>query len=121
MSKVERAGTRGLRRNQAEGQALVERWRQSGLSVREYCRRHGLGEHVLRYWLEKAAGGAGASSKAGGFFVVSTSGEVAHLDQSSASEVKTSHDQALIVVVPLGGVGLAIEQMLGALTKEARQ
>lgn len=121
MSKSERAGTRGSRRNQAEGRALVERWRESGLSVREYCRKHALSEQVLRYWLGKLDGDKASSSKPGEFFVVSTLGAGERGARASESEVATSHDQALLIMVPLGGVGHAVEQVLRALTREARQ
>lgn len=44
-----------------EGQALAERWRQSGESKTEFCRRAGVAVHVLRYWLEREAEGRPSS------------------------------------------------------------
>ena len=121
MAKGNRAGAGGVRRNRAEGQALVERWRQSGLSVGAFCRKHAVGEHVLRYWIEKSEGRDRVSTNASDFFVVSTSDEATRSGHASASEVAKLNDQALIIVVPLSGVGRALEQTLCAVMREARQ
>jgi transposase-like protein len=119
MAKGNRSGVGSVRRSPAEGQALVERWRQSGLSVGEYCRKHAVGEHVLRYWLDKSEGRDRASAKASDFFVVATSDEDARSGQ--ASSVAKPSDQAIVIVVPLAGDARGLEQTLRAVMREVRQ
>ena len=36
-----------------QGQALVDAWRQSGLSRSAFARERGVGVHVLQYWSQK--------------------------------------------------------------------
>lgn len=36
-----------------QGQALVDAWRQSGLSRSAFARERGVGVHVLHYWSQK--------------------------------------------------------------------
>lgn len=35
------------------GRALVEDWRQSGMSQMAYARKHGIGAHLLSYWSKR--------------------------------------------------------------------
>ena len=39
--------------NQQIWKAHVDAWRRSNLSIAEYCRRHNLSHHALRYWKKK--------------------------------------------------------------------
>lgn len=61
-----------VHRSAEEGQALVEQWRQSGLSGSEFCRRQALGEHVLRYWQSREAKAKASTARGDAFYVVST-------------------------------------------------
>lgn len=66
----ETAGGRG-RLSATQGRALVEQWRRSGLSVSEYCRARGVGEHVLRYRLSRETPPSKTVAAQGDFVVVS--------------------------------------------------
>jgi hypothetical protein len=44
-----------------QGQALVDAWRQSGLSRSAFARERGVGVHVLQYWSQKLSAPRGAS------------------------------------------------------------
>jgi len=55
MTKEKRDSATPMRRTKEEGQALVEHWRQSGLSARAYGRIHGVPPHVVHYWAGKIA------------------------------------------------------------------
>jgi hypothetical protein len=68
--RKETGGGRG-RLSVTQGRALVEQWRQSGLSVSEYCRARGVREHVLRYRLSREATPSKAVATPSEFFVVS--------------------------------------------------
>lgn len=71
MGKRKEAGGRA-RLSAKQGRALVEQWRQSGLSVSEYCRTRGVREHVLRYRLSRETTPTKAVATPSEFFVVST-------------------------------------------------
>ena len=38
------------RMTEAEGEALIEAWRRSGLGPAEFARTRGVGVHRIRYW-----------------------------------------------------------------------
>jgi hypothetical protein len=71
MGKRKEAGGGRARLSATQGRALVEQWRQSGLSVSEYCRARGVGEHVLRYRLSRETTPRKSGGTEGEFFVVS--------------------------------------------------
>ncbi|MEY4551499.1 MAG: hypothetical protein RL685_7694 [Pseudomonadota bacterium] len=71
MGKPKEAGGGRGRLSATQGRALVEQWRRSGLSVSEYCRARGVGEHVLRYRLSREATPSKSVAPQGEFFVVS--------------------------------------------------
>ncbi|HEX9642183.1 MAG TPA: hypothetical protein VGB13_12835 [Candidatus Krumholzibacteria bacterium] len=99
---AKRVGTEsGVRRSAAQGRALVKRWRGSGESVTSFCRRAGVGAHVLRYWLGRETGSGKPVGSAGDFFVVATPQRSS--DTESASEkaaAARTMTSAFIVVVP---------------------
>jgi transposase-like protein len=72
MGKRKEAGGGRARLSATQGRAMVEQWRQSGLSVSEYCRARGVREHVLRYRLSREARPGKAVATPSEFFVVST-------------------------------------------------
>jgi transposase-like protein len=37
----------------SEMKGVIDRYRSSGQSVREFCRKERIGEHSLRYWIRK--------------------------------------------------------------------
>jgi hypothetical protein len=63
-----------VHRSAAQGRALVEQYRQSGLSVSEFCRRQAMGAHVLRYWLSREARPGATAATKDAFYVVSAPG-----------------------------------------------
>lgn len=72
MGKRKEAGGGRACLSAKQGRALVEQWRQSGLSVSEYCRTRGVREHVLRYRLSRETRPTKAVATPSEFFVVST-------------------------------------------------
>jgi hypothetical protein len=51
-----RGGTTKARvRRQAEWAALIDQWRQSGLSLPAFCQRHGLRRGTMQNWVYKPA------------------------------------------------------------------
>ena len=44
-----------VRRQAAEWAALIDQWRQSGLSLPEFCQRHGLSRGTMQNWVYKPA------------------------------------------------------------------
>lgn len=48
MSKTEDGSSK--LRSSSEMFPLIEEWKQSGLSQKEFCIRHGLKPHILCYW-----------------------------------------------------------------------
>ena len=59
----------GGKRKQGEArefwEAAIRLWSESGLSVREFCRREGLAEHTFFSWRRDVAGWIAAVSKDG--------------------------------------------------------
>lgn len=74
MGKRSKIGGHAVHRSAAQGRALVEQWRQSGLSVSEFCRRQAVGAHVLRYWLLREAKPGETAATRDAFYVVSAPG-----------------------------------------------
>lgn len=89
-----------VHRTAAQGRALVEQWRQSGLSVSEFCRRQAVGAHVLRYWLLREAPPDVTAAKGEAFYVVSApSTESAQVGKPSMGGGRGAGG-AVIVVLP---------------------
>ena len=74
MGKRSNIGGQTVHRSAAQGRALVEQYRQSGLSVSEFCRRQAVGAHVLRYWLSREARPDATAATKDAFYVVSAPG-----------------------------------------------
>ena len=100
MGKRSNIGGRAVHRSAAQGRALVEQWRQSGLSVSEFCRRQAVGAHVLRYWLLREAKPGVTAATGDAFYVVSAPGaESAEIGGASMSG-RGRAGSAVIVVLP---------------------
>ena len=100
MGKRSNIGGHAVHRSAAQGQALVEQWRQSGLSVSEFCRRQAVGAHVLRYWLSRAVEPSGTAATGDAFYVVSAPGtESAEVGKPSMGGGGRA-GSAVIVVLP---------------------
>lgn len=105
-----------VHRSAEQGHALVEQWRQSGLSGSEFCRRQAVGEHVLRYWQSRAAKLGERAAKAEAFYVVSTPGaDAVQLGSPSAR----GGSRAVIVVLP-SATSEQLVQTLRGLLEEVR-
>ena len=91
MGKRSNIGGHAVHRSAIQGRALVEQWRQSGLSVTEFCRRQAVGVHVLRYWRSREAKPGATAATADAFYVVSA---------PSTEGSKPSRRGAVIVVLP---------------------
>ena len=121
MAKRVEAESGVVRRSATQGRALVERWRASGESVTSFCRRTGVGAHVLRYWLGRDTG---AGERVGGpsdFFVVTapqrSPGTAA---VGSAREMAVAESRlAFIVVVPAASPAM-LARTVHELLAEAR-
>lgn len=82
MVRVKRfSSDRARRMTESEGIALVREWRESGLSMSEFCRVRGVLIHRLRYWKRRTGGLEEASDSTGKFVVLSAN----PVDASSAS------------------------------------
>jgi hypothetical protein len=86
-----------VHRSAEQGRALVEQWRQSGLSGSEFCRRQALGEHVLPYWQSREAKARTSRASRDAFYVVSTSS--ADSAQGGGRSMR-GEGGAVIVVLP---------------------
>ena len=64
------ANEQSRRLSEEEGFALVRQWRQSQEKKARFCRRTGVGVHVLRYWVAREAKRPGPAPRARGDFVV---------------------------------------------------
>ena len=103
-----------MRLSAMQGRALVEQWRQSGLSVPVFCRTRGVREHILRYRLSQESTPSEPAAPQGEFFVVSAPGKA--LTPTPASNRGTT---AVIVMLPAVTPGELV-QTLRALLEEAR-
>jgi transposase-like protein len=99
-----------VRRSAAEGRALVERWRSSGESVASFCRRAGVGEQVVRYWLARQTPGGERVDKPRDFYLVTAPQRSQQTEglESAGEEVASAsrRPSAFIVVVPAASPGV---------------
>ena len=112
MGKVSNIVGHKAHRSAAQGRALVEQWRRSGLSVSEFCRRQAVGAHVLRYWLSRETAPSESVATADAFYVVSTpESESAALGRLSPRE----GSRAIIVVLPTATSEQLVQTLRGLL------
>ena len=116
MGKRNNIGGHTVHRSAAQGRALVEQWRSSGLSVSEFCRRQAVGTHVLRYWLSREAKRVESVAAADACYVVSApEADSATLAKPSVRE----GSRAVIVVLP-AATSEQLVQTLRGLLEEVR-
>jgi hypothetical protein len=106
---------KGARRNAEEGRELARRWRASGLTVSEFCRRNQVPSHVVRYWaLDKT----GVRDSAKDFFVFTAGAEPG---KNAAAELETprrDEAKAVVIVIPLRAGAGAFGEALAAVLRE---
>ncbi|HVZ31596.1 MAG TPA: hypothetical protein VG963_04175 [Polyangiaceae bacterium] len=120
MRKQESAGRSAVRRSVADGQALIDQWRRSGMSVTEFCRDQAVAAHVLRYWLSREKTTSKPVATASEFFVVAAPGKEAETDVASTSLPSGSRRAgAIVVLLPALTPGELMESLRG-LFEEAR-
>jgi hypothetical protein len=120
MRKQEGAGRSIVRRNAADGRALIDQWRRSGLSVTEFCRDQAVAAHVLRYWLSREKTPSTPVAPASKFFVVSAPGKKPEADVASTLLPSGSRrGGAIVVLLPALTPGELMESLRGLL-EEAR-
>lgn len=114
MGKKKSAAVGRVRLSAMQGRALVEQWRQSGLSVSAFCRTHSVREHILRYRLSRESTPSEPAAAQGEFFVVSASAD-------APAAAHASHRAAGAVIVMLPAVTPSeLVQTLRGLLEEAR-
>ena len=100
MGKRNNIGGRTVHRSAAQGRALVEQWRSSGVSVSEFCRRRAVGTHVLRYWLSREATRGESITTADAFYVVSAPGTESAKPRGPSGDGGRRAGGAVIIVLP---------------------
>lgn len=122
MDKPTSVRTKGVRRSNEEGRELARRWRASGLSASEFCRRNQVALHVLRYWALGKAGSRPNSVKPRDFFVVTAGdGMVPAPDAGSARGTEAppcDEGKAVVIVIPLRSGAAAFGEALAAVLRE---
>jgi transposase-like protein len=120
MRKHESAGRSAARRSAADGRALIDQWRRSGMSVTEFCRDHAVAPHVLRYWLSREKTPTQPVATASKFFVVSAPGKKPETNAASTPLPSGSRRAgAIVVLLPALTPGELMESLRGLL-EEAR-
>jgi hypothetical protein len=120
MRKQESAGRSAVRRSAAEGRALIDQWRRSGMSVTGFCRDQAVAAHVLRYWLSREKTTSKPVAAASKFFVVSAPGKKPETDVAGSSPSSGSRrGGAIVVLLPALTPGELMESLRGLL-EEAR-
>ena len=105
-----------VRRSAAQGRALVERWRRSGASVSEFCRRQAVKEHVLRYWVSRETRSSKPAARARSeFFVVPAPEMSPKMASAAPSSMAMGASSAFIVVLPAATAELLLRTLRGLL------
>lgn len=113
------ANERRKRLTKEEGLALVWRWRESGESRAEFCRRARVGTQVLSYWIGREAAGDTRSTRATrSDFVVLSAPQGSARDAGvpdGRSTPKRSSKAVLVVMSEVSAVLLAqtVRELLG--------
>jgi transposase-like protein len=100
VGKRSNIGRHAVHRSAAQGRALVEQWRQSGLSVSEFCRRQGVGAHVLRYWLLRDAKPGLTAATGDAFYVVSAPSAESTESAPASMGLGSRAGGAVVIVLP---------------------
>jgi transposase-like protein len=101
-----------------EGRALVRRWRQSQETKKAFCRRAGVGVHVLSYWIEREVERPGAVKATHGDFVVVSAPQETRWARSEQLECKpTRCGTAVLVLMPEASAS-QLAQMVRELLEE---
>ena len=98
MTKTTTVKEHRRRVTEAQGFALARRWRESGLTVLEFCRANEVGSHCVRYWNGRLRRQEDESTRSTDRerFVVMSAEELA--DNASATEDEEARDTIEIVV-----------------------
>ena len=120
MRKRESAGSSAVRRTAADGRALIEQWRRSGMSVTEFCREQAVAAHVLRYWLSREKASTKPVAPASKFFVVSAPEKKPETDVASTSPSSGSRRGGAILVLLPALTTIDLVKALRGLLEEAR-
>ena len=84
----------GLSRSASEMFPVIEEWKQSGLSQKEFCKGHGLKPHILCYWRKRyEERGQKEVEQAKGFVSIEMDQQI---DQSVLAEVIYSDGTRLV-------------------------
>jgi len=109
------------RLTEAEGRALVRRWRQSEDTKAEFCRRTGVGIHVLRYWIEREAQGSEPTDVSHSDFVVVSAPREPKRVRSEPSEHGPVRGARAVLVVVSEASSSLLAQTVRELLDEVRQ
>ena len=88
----------------ADGEAMVAAYRRSGLSMRAFAQKHGLGTHRVSYWRAKVDERVDGGKTKPGFVPVQIAGEAASDERSV--EVRLRGGQTLTLVGDWDGVSI---------------
>ena len=104
-----------------EGQELAERWRASGLIAAEYCRRHRVKLHVLRYWATQSKREEAAKGRSEFFVVAAKPSQASNEDETGPADGARRIDgsSAVVIVVPLQPGARALAETLKAVFAES--
>ena len=119
MGKRSNIGGQAPHRSAAQGRALVEQWRQGGLSVSEFCRQQAVGAHVLRYGLLRQERPGATEATKDAFYVVSAPGTESGESCKPSVSGGGRAGGAVIVVLP-AVTSEQLVQTLRGLLEEAR-
>lgn len=105
------------RLTEEQGRALVRQWRQSRETKAEFCRRRGVGVHVLRYWLARdAERPETVQAQQGNFVVVSASPGSTPRSEPFKEEAPVHGANAVLVVMQTASATLlaqTVRELLG--------
>jgi len=115
----EKRGKKKLSRQ--EGKELTEHWRASGLIAAEYCRRHRVKLHVLRYWATQSKRKEATEGRSEFFVVAAKPSQASNEDETRPDERARWIDgsRAVVIVVPLQPGAGALAETLKALFAES--
>lgn len=92
-------GIKRHRMTESEGRALVEAWRDSGLTQGEFARRRGVNAQRVQYWSRRLGAARGEATPDADAFVVVTAGE-SGASESEVACIELVVDDRFFVSVP---------------------